>query len=169
MRSLAAVVLLVASAAAAQPAQLGETNFPNSGAPQAQDAFREGLLLLHSFEYDDAREAFQAARKIDPDFAMAAWGEALTHQHPLWFELDLPAARRALESLAPTLDGRLAEAPTERERDYLRSVDALFFSSEDQGAREDAYAAAMAKLHEAYPEDHDAATLYEIGRASCRV
>ena len=161
MRLLAAIVLLTLPALA-QKLQLGETTFPNSGAPQAQDAFHEGLLLLHSFEYDDAREAFQAARKLDPGFAMAAWGEALTHQHPLWFELDLPAARAALESLAPTPEGRLAKAPTEREKAYLRAVEALFFSSEDADAREDAYAAQMASLHAAYPQDQDAAAFYAL-------
>ena len=161
MRLLAAALLL-ALPALGQELQLGETTFPNSGALEAQPAFREGLLLLHSFEYDDAREAFQRARALDPGFAMAAWGEALTHQHPLWYELDLPAARAALSSLAPTLDGRLAKASTEREKDYLRAVDALFFSSEDEDAREDAYAAAMAKVHEAYPDDQDAAALYAL-------
>jgi tetratricopeptide (TPR) repeat protein len=93
---------------------------------------------------------------------MGAWGEALTYQHPLWFELDLPSARAALESLAPSAEGRLAKAPTEREKDYLRSVDALFFSSEDTNAREDAYAAEMARLHARYPDDQDAAALYAL-------
>ena len=162
MRRVVPSFLLLSIAAVAQQAQLGETTFPNSGAPAAQESFREGLLLLHSFEYDDAREAFQRARSIDPGFAMAAWGEALTHQHPLWMELDLASARAALESLAPTLEGRLAKAPTEREKDYMRAVEALFFSSEDQGAREDAYAAAMERLHARYPEDQDAAAFYSL-------
>ena len=153
-------LVLIPALAAAQ--QLGETKFANSGALEAQQAFHEGLLLLHSFEYDDAREAFQRARSIDPDFAMAAWGEALTHQHPLWMQLDLDSARAALEDLAPTREGRLSKAPTEREKHYLRAVEALFFSSDDTDAREDASAAEMESLHVRYPEDLDAAALYAL-------
>ncbi|MEI9910493.1 MAG: hypothetical protein WDO71_12990 [Bacteroidota bacterium] len=42
------------------------------------------MLLLHSFEYEDAAEAFIEARKLDPGFVMTYWGEAMTHNHPLW-------------------------------------------------------------------------------------
>ncbi|MFB3110876.1 MAG: tetratricopeptide repeat protein, partial [Gemmatimonadales bacterium] len=50
---------------------LGSLSFPNSGAPAAQHDFLRGVLLLHSFEYDYAAEAFRKAQEIDPDFAMA--------------------------------------------------------------------------------------------------
>ena len=36
---------------------------------------------MHSFEHDDAREAFVEAQKADPNFAMAYWGEAMTFNH----------------------------------------------------------------------------------------
>src|SRR5580698_1017049 len=72
---------------------LGTTHFPTSGAPRAQRDFMRGLLLLHSFEYDAARSAFQAAERTDPGFAMAYWGEALTYNQTLWGEQDLDAAR----------------------------------------------------------------------------
>ena len=39
-----------------------------------------GVLLLHSFEYDEAIDAFRQAQKADPGFAMAYWGEALCLQ-----------------------------------------------------------------------------------------
>ena len=57
-------------------------------------------------------------QKIDPDFALAYWGEALSYNHPLWAQLDLPAAKKALERLAPTAEGRLAKAHTEKEKAY---------------------------------------------------
>ena len=65
---------------------LGETNFPNSGAAAAQPDFMRGLLLLHSFEFDAARESFRAAQARDPGFVMAYWGEALSHNMPIWGE-----------------------------------------------------------------------------------
>ena len=53
---------------------LGEINFTVSGKAEAQPVFKKGLLFLHSFEYDDAAEEFQKAKKIDPGFVMAYWG-----------------------------------------------------------------------------------------------
>lgn len=158
-----ALVLLAGSRLAqAQTPALGETTFPNSGAAEAQESFLRGLLLLHSFEYEDARAAFQEARRLDPDFAMAAWGEAMSHNHPVWFSQEVDAARAALEKLAPTPDARLAKAPTEREKDYLRAADVLFFGDGDKEARDFAFAAAMRRLHERYPDDLDAAAFYAL-------
>ena len=152
MRCLVAVLLLV-SAARAQPA-LGETQFPNSGAPEAQEPFLQGLLLLHSFEYDDARLAFQHARRLDPGFAMAAWGEAMTHNHPVWQQQDRDAARAALAGVS-------TEGLTARERDYLASLDVLYGDG-DKETRDDRYAEALRLLAADYPDDLDARSLYAL-------
>src|SRR6187402_3842938 len=64
--------------------ELGAIDFPTSGSPAAQPLFIKGVLLMHSFEYDDAREAFIAAEKADPGFAMAYWGEAMTYNQAVW-------------------------------------------------------------------------------------
>ena len=146
----------------AQPAELGTTTFPNTGAEAAQEPFLRGLLLLHSFEYEDAREAFQEARALDPGFAMAAWGEAMTHNHPIWMQQDTEAAQAALKALAPSLDGRLAKAGTEREKDYLRAAETLFFGEASKHARDDAFAEVMARLADRYPDDLDATAFYAL-------
>ena len=44
------------------PQPLGRISFPDSGAAAAQPAFIRGVLLLHSFEYDDAIAAFREAQ-----------------------------------------------------------------------------------------------------------
>lgn len=146
----------------AQAPELGETEFPNSGPADAQESFLRGLLLLHSFEYEDAREAFGEARRTDPDFVMAYWGEAMSHNHPIWFTQNTKAARGVLEALAPTREERLAKAPTARERDYLHAVDVLFFADEDKQGRDLAYQEVMHELHAAYPDDLDAASFYAL-------
>jgi tetratricopeptide (TPR) repeat protein len=149
------------------PAALGQsgygaTEFPNSGAAEAQDTFLQGLLMLHSFEYEDAREAFQEARRIDPDFAMAAWGEAMTHNHPIWQEQDRDAAIAALGDWWPAVqDGAPVDGVTEREEDYLWTLGALY----GEGSKEErdyAYADALASLSAAYPDDLDAAAFYAL-------
>jgi tetratricopeptide (TPR) repeat protein len=160
LRRSALLVLLLAAPAAL--AQYGATEFPNSGAAEAQDAFLRGLLMLHSFEYEDAREAFQEARRIDTDFAMAAWGEAMTHNHPIWQEQDRDAAIAALGDLWEDI-GLGLDIPntTEREEDYLMTLRALY----GEGTKEErdfAYADAMADLSATYPDDLDAASFYAL-------
>jgi tetratricopeptide (TPR) repeat protein len=149
------IACLLPCLADAQELTLGETDFPNSGHADAQEAFLRGLLLLHSFEYPDSRAAFQEAQSIDPEFAMAYWGEALTHNHPLWAQQDLESARAALSKLGPDPEARLARAPTEREKDYLRALDVLLGDGEKLD-RDIAYAEAMAALASRYPDDLDA-------------
>src|SRR2546425_4613457 len=103
----------------AQTPRLGTIDFPTSGAPAAQVPFVRGVLLLHSFEYQDALQAFREAQRIDSGFALAYWGEALAYTHPVWNEQDQNAARAALQRLGPTREARRAKAPTPREKAYL--------------------------------------------------
>jgi tetratricopeptide (TPR) repeat protein len=140
---------------------LGTIHFPTSGAPRAQPEFVRGVLLLHSFEYDAARSAFQAAEQIDPGFAMAYWGEALTYNHTLWREQDLDAARAALAKLGATPGEREAKAGTARERSYLAAVDQLYGNGDKQ-QRDANYSAALGALARAYPDDLDARALYAL-------
>src|SRR5689334_25149853 len=86
----------------AQESQLGRVEFPTSGSAQAQQHFLRGLAALHSFWYEEAIEAFRESTKVDPDFAMGYWGEAMSYNHPLWSEQDLDAARQALAKIKET-------------------------------------------------------------------
>jgi hypothetical protein len=158
---IVAVWLLAAGAVGEQPGALGQTDFPTSGSPAAQARFLRGLLLLHSFEFDDAADEFRQAEKTEPGFAMAYWGEAMTFNHPLWMEQDREAALAALKKLAPTREERLAKAPTDREKGYLSAVEILYGDG-DKPARDRAYAEAMRALHEKYPADLDAASFYAL-------
>lgn len=153
--------LTTATLLGAYELRLGEIEFPNTGSPEAQDSFIRGVLLLHSFEYEDAREAFEEARAIDPEFVLAYWGEAMTHNHPLWAQQDREAARAALARLAPTTRERLARASTDRERGYLEAVEILYGEGDKQ-TRDLAYSQAMARLAELYPEDLEARSFYAL-------
>ena len=161
-RLLALPLLFLLAPAVHAQAGYGATEFSNSGAPEAQEAFLRGLLMLHSFEYEDAREAFQDARRLDPDFAMAAWGEAMTHNHPIWQEQDRDTAIAALDPWWDDIqNGTAIDGITEREADYLWTLGALY----GEGTKEErdyAYADAMAALAAAYPDDLDAAAFYAL-------
>ncbi len=138
-----------------------QINFPTTGSPPAQEKFLRGVFLLHSFEYDDAQEAFREAQKLDPDFAMAYWGEAMTETHPLWEEQDREQARAVLKRLAPTREGRVAKARSDREKGYLAAVEALYGQG-DKISRDHAYADAMRHLVEEYPDDQEAKAFYAL-------
>lgn len=158
----AAALSLVTASAAGQPVPAqGEVSFANSGSPAAQAAFHRGLAMLHNFQYPQAAKAFQEAGAADPGFAMAYWGEAMTHNHPVWMEQDADAGRAALAKLGATPAERLAKARTPRERGYLEAVEALY----GKGTKEErdlAYSERMARLHAAYPDDVDAAAFHAL-------
>jgi hypothetical protein len=135
--------------------EVGKVSFANSGAPQAQDAFARGLALLHNFEYSDAFDAFREAQRLDPEFAMAYWGEAMTHNHPIWFRQDAAAARAVLAKL-----DRNAKM-TQRERDYIATLDVLYGEG-PKNDRDLKYAEAMRSLHEKYPDDVDARAFHAL-------
>jgi len=151
-----------ASAADARDAQIyGNTDFPTSGSPEAHDVFIVGLLQLHNFEFEDARASFQAAQNLDPEFGMAYWGEALSYEHMLWNRFETDKSRDVIARLGRNKAEREAMFPTEREKDYLRSIEILFAAG-TQEERELAYSAALAEMYGNYPEDLDAAALYAV-------
>ncbi len=140
---------------------VGVVHFANSGAQRAQPAFQRGLALLHDFEYSAARSEFQQAEALDPSFAMAIWGEALTYNHTLWHEQDTAAAQAAMAKLGATPEERIARGRTPREREYLSSLEKLYGSG-DKAQRDAAYSAALRDLSHRYPNDLDAKSLYAL-------
>src|SRR5437773_1487197 len=158
------MLLLCLAAAAllsAQTPRLGTIDFPTSGAPAAQTQFIRGVLLLHSFEYQDAARAFREAQRLDSALALAYWGEALSYTHPLWNEQDLNAARAALQRLGPTAAARRAQAPTLREQAYLDAVEILYGEG-SKAERDTAYSTAMGRLVKRFPADREAKVFYAL-------
>ncbi len=153
------IALSLSTVSSAQ--QLGSISFPNSGAAEAQKDFVDGVLLLHSFEFEDAREAFRRAQAIDSDFALAYWGEAMTHNHPLWRHKGVEEGLAALAQFAASPAERAAKAPTPRERAYLEAVDTLFGPG-DKIEQDRAYEVAMAAMVKAWPDDQEARAFYAL-------
>lgn len=156
------IFIVMAHLAQAQVSDLGRIDFPTSAKSKAaQEHFIEGVLFLHSFEFDDAAEAFIEAQKVEPDFAMAYWGEAMTYNHPLWYQENLKKAREALNKLALTPEARQAKTPTAREKGYLSAVETLYGEGEKK-ARDLAYREAMRKLSAQFPNDLEAKAFYAL-------
>jgi tetratricopeptide (TPR) repeat protein len=152
---IAAWLTVFALITPAQNSQLGNVQFPTSGSEKAQAHFLRGLAALHSFWYEEALEAFRESTRIEPDFMMGYWGEAMAQNHPLWSEQDTPAARLVTAKINET--SKLSP----RERAYLNAVK-LLYSEGDKRARDTAYSNAMEKIYRDYPDDLDAATFYSL-------
>ena len=119
------------------------------------------MTALHNFEYEEANEAFRQARTIDPGFALAYWGEAMTYYQVLWRNENVDAARRALADLAPTASARAAKAGSARDKGLLAAAEILFGEG-DPNTRHTRYAEAMGGLSESHPDDPDIASLYAL-------
>jgi tetratricopeptide (TPR) repeat protein len=171
MRNVAvtlALLTILAPGARAQFHSVGTLAFPTSATGEAQQHFLRGVAILHSFGWKQAREEFQAAQRIAPDFAMAYWGESLAYNHPLISQMDATEPRRVLERLAPTPEARLAKAPTRREKGFLQAVEILWGEG-DHVQRRIGYMEAMERLYRAYPDDVEIAAFYALATLSAAV
>jgi len=150
------VAAVTAQAAMESVEGLGALDFPTStkSAP-AQTAFVRGMLLLHVYEYPRAEKAFQQAEKLDPDFVMAYWGEAMTATHPIWNQDNPAAGRAALAKLGATPEARAAKATTAREKAWLGAVEALFGPG-SLAERDKGFLAAMEAIARQWPQDDEA-------------
>lgn len=155
------VFLLYSFTATAQSGKLGNIDFPNSGKPEAQDDFIMGILLLHSFEYNDARSYFRKAQQIDNNFAMAFWGEAMTRNHPIWFQQDKSKALKALNKIALTPSERPGKVKFPVEKELIKAANILYGDG-DKNTRDLNYMTFLADLHQQFPEDHEIACFYAL-------
>lgn len=165
MRSLVCLFALICICACktnekdAETDYLGVIKLEVSGNEIARPHFEKGLLLLHSFEYWDAREAFLEAQQADPKMAMAYWGEAMTYNHPLWSEQDLEYGRAALENMNADAD---LENLTDVETDFIVAVQMLYKPKTAKNDRDQDYMRYMQELYNKYPTNHEIAAFYSL-------
>jgi hypothetical protein len=144
-----------------EPGRLGKVNFPVSCAPSVQPQFNSAVAMLHSFWFEKASDTFAAVADKDPTCAMACWGIAMTHYHPIW-EAPGPADLKA--GIAAVEKARSVGTKTQRERDYIAALETFYKDSDKlaHGARALAYEKAMGELQARYPDDREAAIFYAL-------
>ena len=138
---------------------LGVHTFPVSTRNSSAQAFiSQGLNLAYAFNHAEAARAFAEAARLDPESAMAYWGQALV----LGPNINAPMAAEeeprayALVQKAVALKSK-ANA---RERAYIDALTRRYTGrAEDRAGADRAYAAAMRELVSAFPKDDDARTL----------
>ena len=141
--------------------KLGEVHFPVSCNKDAQKRFERAVAILHSMWYEEAVKAFTGVAEADPACAMAWWGVAMSHWYPLWFPPPAPALKAGADAVAKA---EAIGAKDEREHDYIAAIAAFYRDSEklDHRTRALAYESAMARLHQQFPDDREAAIFYAL-------
>jgi hypothetical protein len=149
-------------AAAESPDQkLGKVHFSTSCNPEAQAHFDKAMLYQHSFWYRSSQREFDAVLKSDPDCGIAYWGIALSlllNPHAP------PPAKNLAEGAAAIAKGQAVGAKTQRERDYLDALAAMYADHEkvDHRTRVLNYLKAMEQLAARYPDDDEAQIHYAL-------
>ena len=151
---------------AAELENIGNFDFPTSASPAAQQHFALGVGYLHSFGFIQAQQEFRLAQEIEPNFALAYWGETFTYNHPFIGEWDAESPAAVLMRLGRTSEERLAKAPTEREKGFIRAAEAYAFTPGPVSNKRTAWMHAMADLYAEFPEDREVQAFYTVSLLS---
>jgi hypothetical protein len=139
---------------------LGVHKFPvTTKVARAQQFMNQGLNLTYGFNHAEASRSFAEAARLDPNLAMAYWGQALVLGPNINAAMAPEAEPQAYALLQKALALKSKASP--RERAYIDALAARYNGkSEDRKANDRAFAMAMQKVTEQYPDDLDARTLY---------
>ena len=140
--------------------KLGSHTFPVSTKnAQAQLFMNQGLNLSYAFNHAEAGRAYREAERLDPNLAIAYWGEALALGPNINAPMDPSAEPKALDAIQKAIALKAKAAPREQ-----ALIDALKFrytgKAEERRANDVAYADAMLKVHLQFPDDDDISMLY---------
>lgn len=128
---------------------------------EAQAYFNQGFQMMYAFAKMEAVRSFREATQRDPACAICHWGEAWSWGSYLNGPMSTADAPMAYAALQKALS--LKANATEKERAFIDALSVRYVEKFDAARRSDqdrAYAEAMKKLSERYPDDLDAATLY---------
>ncbi len=127
---------------------------------RAQEFFNQGINLSYGFNHAEAMRAFREVARLDPQCAMAYWGQALVLGPNINMPMPPEAEPEAYKLMQKALE--LKPHADSRERAYIDAL-AKRYSGDakpDRKTLDRAYADAMKAVSKRYPEDLDAATLY---------
>ena len=128
--------------------------------PLAQRYFDQGLRLAYAFNHAEAQRAFRKAQKLDPRCGMCFWGEALVLGPNINEPMTEAAVQPAFAAVRKAQE--LAAFASARERTLIGALSERYAEDPqaDRKALDAAYAAAMRKAAEEFPDDDDIAVLY---------
>ncbi len=126
-----------------------------TASPAAQAFFDNGMQLGHAFAHKPSIAAFEEARRLDPECAMCAWGEAWARGPTINYTIE-PKEQAELAALADKA-AQLAQGGPEKERRLTAALQKRYRKGGGAGSGDDAFAAAMDQLAREYPTDNEIA------------
>jgi len=141
--------------------EVGSVQFATSCSKSVELSFDRAVALLHSFQYEQARQAFEGVSKQDATCAMAQWGVAMSHYHGLWKNGDTAAGRLALKNAQQLATSNTAT--TNREKAYIDALAEVYAEGgKDAPSYDRAFEKKMGELQAAYPNDDEAAIFHAL-------
>jgi tetratricopeptide (TPR) repeat protein len=128
---------------------------------EAQAFFDQGFQMMYSFAKPEAVRSFRESWKRDPACAICYWGEAWAWGSYLNGPMTPEESPRAFAAARKALE--LREKATPKERALIDAIQVRYVEQFDVSKRAEqdrAYADAMRKVSEQYPDDLEIATLY---------
>jgi tetratricopeptide (TPR) repeat protein len=158
----ACVLACVGPAALAGSERLGRADFANTCSAGVQGDFQDGVLLLHSMEFQQAESDFRRVEAGDPQCVIAAWGLALAETERSGADAPQKDLARGWSELEPWLGRRAGSA---REQMYVDAVRAMYAGYADTpgDVRWHRYLAAMEAIRKQDADDVNASLFYAIG------
>ncbi len=125
----------------------------------AQHYFDQGFRLVYAFNHDEAIRSFAEAERLDPACAMCGWGIAWASGPNINAAMDSANGARAYAAIQRALEH--STEVSEKERAYIDAMAVRYGPNPttERARRDSAYARAMAKVADAYPDDPDAQVL----------
>lgn len=134
----------------------------SSTRPEAQAFFNQGFQMEYAFARLDAVRSFREAWKRDPECAICYWGEGWAWGSYLNGPMSADQSPFAYAAVQKAMSLKDMHA-TPVERAFIEALSVRYvknFDPKTRGEQDRAYAEAMRKVAEAYPDDLDASTLY---------
>jgi tetratricopeptide (TPR) repeat protein len=134
----------------------------SSSNKEAQAFFDQGFQMMYAFAKPEAIRSFREAWKRDADCAICYWGEAWAWGSYLNGPMSPDEAPHAYAAIRKALALKEKHA-TAKERAFIDAMAVRYVEKFDPEKRVDqdkAYAEAMGRVAEAYPDDLDAQTLH---------
>lgn len=158
---LAAIIVLSSPALAQLDPGLGNLHVAVTTAnSEAQQYFDQGMRYVYAFNHEAAVASFKKAAELDPDLAIAYWGEALALGPNINMDVDRQREAQAFELEKSAMAH--AQSASAKEQDTIRVLARRY--SNDPAANLKAlaldYSNGMRELHAKYPDDPDIAALF---------
>ena len=104
--------------------EVGSVHFATSCKPEISSSFNRAVALLHSFQYEQARQVFTGISAQDPQCAMAQWGVAMSHYHGLWDNGSFASGQEAI--LKARKIATVNSQTTPRETAYIDALSEIY-------------------------------------------